>query len=574
MKIIPVSLKNIKAKYFDAIVKPTEYYTPGVPQKVLYCICPADNTEGIVAQTNSMLLNTYEVLDTFPASDKACIVCGGGFYRDLEDNVVFLANEDYYIIYVQSGVLNIKAKVDGVTIIKENILSNVTCISAVYGWQTLDIALSDTDLGICIAYATPSGTFLLRVNQYTLEGAQTIQLNAKGLVTGVDVTLTDDYRLSIIANYPGGSIMHLSDRYWVGGAVLPETIVGRFNDRGVSQVLTQFLEHQVGNETIKGRFGSKDTSTVGNAPITALYAYNEGINVIITFDGDIDTSSIDITSIVVADIDGVVFAPELVESNTHQIIVSCVGINNFYDSVTVSYKGAGLRTPAGTTHANPCSYSFVPVGLVPDDLPPPVCLGAYVIPGGNNGTEVYTLFDRRIRNQSFAVDDLSAVELLWTEYAYTVGQSDVVGENGERLQASTVASALEVLSTSDLPEGHTLPIDQCVDTSHTVVKITAANTFRNAINDTNITVKYNSALGHFMGTKPVADFEVATIVNALVPYPRIYVTETCSVPNILPCVISTKNTLYESVDVLDNPVVTGRFKEITVAVENTGQIVP
>ena len=577
MKIIPISLKNIKAKYFDAIVKPTEYYTPGIVQKVLYCICPTDNTEGIVAQTNSGILHNYEVIDTFPPSDKACIACGGGFYHDLEGNIIFLANEDYYIVYVSNGFLNIKAKVGGVTLTQSDIVNNVTSVSVVYGWQTIDPSTSDTDLGLCIAYSTPSGTFMLRLNQYTLEGVQTIQLNTKGLVTSVDISLTDDYRISVVATYPGGAVMHLSDRYWVGGAVQPETIMGRYSygDRTVSQVKTQFIKQSIGTDTIKGKFGNKNASAVNNTVIRQLYAYNTDNNIVIYFDGAFDTSSVDITGFTVVDADGTVFAPSIHEiPNEHTLILNCEGMNNFIDSVTVTYNGTGLVTPVGTSNNIECSYTFVPVGLIPDDFPPPQCLGSYIVPGGNNGYEYYLLFDRRIRNKSFSAEDFSSIVASWSEHKYTIGQSDVVGPNGEQVAVSTIANNIEILNITDLPDEHTLPIEDCIDTHHTVLKVTTAASFRNGTNSTDMHISYDGSLGHLIGTKPVESFVVATPLTGLVPYPRIYTQETVIDGIRIAKTCTTTNTQYKDITNNDNPVIQGRYGSITVSVENTGQIVP
>lgn len=249
---------------------------------------------------------------------------------------------------------------------------NYKSVAIIRGWKSL---INDDDIGILVAACYNNIIDIYRYKDNSTLKVHTIECDEQ--IVSLNYSLLADYRVALYVYTETNTIMYNTERLYIGGATSPDYASICDFTTGTSTT-SSFV---ISNTRCSIDFNSCEiydiemlsctVDTYNTSGPTFIKASNPNdtiivveINALYYFD-DYDLSSIEVVNqysqqIQVTD----------VSKEGTRLILSCKKFNNFAGSFTISYSGKWLKL-SDSTLMDSFKTTFVPTGLVPDDVEPP-----------------------------------------------------------------------------------------------------------------------------------------------------------------------------------------------------------
>ena len=359
-QLIPgIARNNFKCIYArSGLYEPYEYYTSWVSEGTGYL----GVANVAVPNAISILNKIQNVLDISFCFDGSWVSDGYGY--------LFVTSGEPVVAYID---IDGNLYADGLLVSTDNYLY----VDAIRGWKSL---VDEEDIGLLIVAANNETVNVYKkvVNDKSIAYDLISTITNYSGIKDIRTSLLADFRLSISIITEDKTYTITTERLYIGGAVIPEQYklpdieLGEPSITAINIAKTEF-------DNIEGiayipRINTIDSSF--NAYIvkqpTEIYAYNQLDNVIfIHFNTDIVVDASIINELSIVSEYGVPVIINSYEYGRNYIKFNCSKFNNYLGEFLITLKNNGSLKLHDDSYITNFKISFVPVGLIPDDVEPP-----------------------------------------------------------------------------------------------------------------------------------------------------------------------------------------------------------
>lgn len=354
---------NTNRKNYSAV-----YSRPGVYEPVDYYASWIDNSIGYVGVANIAVPNALSIVRKIDLV-KDIAICFDGTWNMIGDGFIFITNVQPIVAV---------CKLDGsISVIHDsgevhNIPGSYTNVSIVRGWKSL---IDDSDQ--LLTMVASSGN-VVDVLKYSGGWYTDSSITVDDVITGLDISLLSDYRLclQVYSNYK--SYTYYTDRFYIGGASLPEKANVNRLDKGIievsiSKIDTSSINSDSGTALINNlQIDKCSIELLSNKQPSNIYAYNIGDTIIkLYIDAIYDLK--DSTCLSIKSNTGIELNVISVSKQGYEIVINCKKFNNYPPYITIAYENSskGLLLSSGESIES-FNVEFKAIGLVPDEIEPPI----------------------------------------------------------------------------------------------------------------------------------------------------------------------------------------------------------
>lgn len=287
----------------------------------------------------------YALSDTVLLGNcKDISVCYDTRWRADADSNYHIYTPDLLIIASvdTSGLLSVRL---GENASKINLDTGASKCSVIRGWKHISDA--SIDQGICVAYIKKGSVYIrtgMLINDKYNWGAA-IKLQSYGYATDVNVTRTNDYRISITVSYGKMSKMFLSDRTFPGNTVKNEFIAAQqlaiMTSGYIETISTRDISFIEGIGSLK--LSVDMSGEYINLQSYSLFGWNvstEHISIVTMFDIDSTPEAL-LSALYISDINGMQILVERIEQvskNTFKLYTS--NMQHAYDEANIKFTSS------------------------------------------------------------------------------------------------------------------------------------------------------------------------------------------------------------------------------------------
>lgn len=253
--------------------------------------------------------------------------------------------------------------------------SEVSAFAVCHGWKS--VVDPTTDQGLILVYATAGQVFMRSYQEVTLNfwSWSDPVLLYSGNIKDLSISRSLDYRVLITLVTLANKILLIpSDRTYPGtGITLPDTSTVTMDRATISRTLVNYHDQIQPNETSNVSFYGYTKRTLVGASNQIINAYNNGgTTLFVSLLSDVD--SYDLSKWIVKDsINRQFVVLDALKQEGLPVgssfVLTLVDFNNAVGNMTLTILSGGT-TIEGNTVTGDMTYTFVPEGLEPIEIPP------------------------------------------------------------------------------------------------------------------------------------------------------------------------------------------------------------